>query len=172
MTYGTMTNVDRIRERKDLPAIGYALCTYYHQILRSNHSVDINWNTGTYDEKYLKTAIKGIDELQINLTMNGRKVVLKDNPYATHLFKCWQFDPPLEFNLEDERFQVETKYQNISMAINRDLLHIVRRFTQDIYLVKPVRNTAYFVETIVITQLPISITQIVNITMYHRNTVT
>ena len=149
-----MTNVDRIRKREDLPAIGYAFCLDFRQILRFNHSVDIKWVFGIYDEKYLRAATKGIDELQINLTMNGRKVVLKDNPYVISQFKCWPFDPPFEFNLEDEIFLVETKYQSIVMVINRNLNHIVQRFFQKpIYVILPSSNAFRFLETTVIKQL-------------------
>ena len=139
-----MTKVNRIRERKDLPAIGYAFCVDYDQILRFNHSVDENWSDGTDDEKYLRAATKGIDELQINLTMNRRTVVLRDNPYAISKLKCWPFDPPFEFRLEDEIFLVETENQNISMVISRNLNHIVRRFSRVQYFRSFLHATTFF----------------------------
>lgn len=150
-----MTNVDRIRERKDLPAIGYAFCVDFRQILRFNHSVDRKWYVGKYDEKYLRAATKEIDELQIKLTMNGRKIVLRDNPYAILQFKCWPFDPPFEFNLEDEIFGGETKHQNISMVISRNLNHIIQRFIQNpVHPIIPSRNYCFFLKSVVIKQLP------------------
>lgn len=154
MKYDTMTNVDRIRKRQELPAIGYAFCINFHQLLRPNHSIDEKWYTGTYDEKHLRAATYGIEELEINLTMNGRNVIFKDNPYPILGYKCWSFDPPFGSSLEDEIFLVRTEYRNIIMAINRDLNHIVRRFIQNpIHMIISLHHNAFFWEAVVIKQL-------------------
>ena len=125
LAYKTVTNVDLIRRRVDMPPMGDAFCVLSYLILNiCRECFQRAFRKYSKNDPFWLTATDDADQLGLNLTLNGHPIRILNEPFMADNYKCW----PLEYNqselITDEIFVLNMDNPRLGLAVlNRGLMN-------------------------------------------------
>ena len=138
--FKTVTNVQRIRYREDMPETAYVFCIKMEDIRKNNHTIPSPIGLSEEKIKEMFDNTINISELsqKMSLSVNGKKVHLNGNPILisfSDCYKCWNIQYENDSMIETEVFQYVSQVNRSedSTLITRDFPNRIKILRANVY---------------------------------------